>query len=390
MKPLALTMTIAMLTALGAGDNVIPGMKYYQAIHGKIAMPAAISNATSIAALMPILATNADLYARGSGGSGAFLPEMAAIRRIGQLGGTEAVAVITQHFYAIPYEVSSRNADDMDTMRPQKYECIRALGRMNSDAARDALLAILQDYWKKGPRPPDSDETIDTEFPFVMGYTALYLNRWAGHSNVFATVAHICTDARLPFVVTNNAFLCFPSNWDEVYALYLRGIMATMLLTSEWQKCMYACKQMYEENERLSSLIDLSPDSEGVDDVGAIRLLAFRLVLEQDISSNTLFAVKASMQARMEDAMTRMLQNQATEWVDGEKCASQTQPEAFRSAERDYDDAQHIRNTIDNVLDSLAARDKWRKHIVLPNVSSLRVTLSNYEEDTLREIKQCQ
>jgi hypothetical protein len=364
---------------------------YVPALHGKVVVSAAMSNVTSIAALMPILATNAELYASGSTDLGDYEPEMAAIRRISQIGGNAAVAVITQHFYAIPYDYSCGTAHGLSTMRPQKYECIRALGRMNTDAARDALLTILRDYWQRGPRAPDGQENSDREFCHVMSYTALYLNRWAQDSNVFATVADICADARLPVVVTNNAFLCFPSGWDEVFALHLRGTIANMMLTSEWQKCIYVLGEIQKEYERFDALPEDSPEHQERAMVAQLGLLGCGLVLDQDISTNTLLAVKASMQAKKEDASTRALENLATEWVDGEECASRTQSEAYCRARRDYTDAQRKESIIGVALHRRAAREAWAKGIIDPNVvDDLRYILSDDEADTLREIKQGQ
>jgi hypothetical protein len=364
MKTTIIVAVLYALPVMSAIDN--PFGLECRACVGDIDMPPAISNATTMQQLLPIITNNAALHASGSAVD--FVQDMAAIRRLGQLGGDAAIHVITSHFYAIPYHYVYKYDDG--TFPAAKTECIRALGRMNSDAARDALLAILQDYWRKGPRPPNTETSIerkgprtphaegfgDREFGRVIGYAALYLNRWADDSNVYACAQAICTSPDFVTTATNNPFFYLPMYWDQMYALYLRGWLPRMGITSEWQILTYVAEQNQLKRERDKRLANEGAEDADHDDYMQMKARQAIAIIVEQISTNTMAAAQTTMMQRLEAMSKTMIEVATYEWVDGEKKHCTQQPEAYYKAERERNVASSMLNTIESTKRADEAR----------------------------------
>lgn len=162
-------------------------------------MPLEIKKAETLSELMPFL-DGKDDWAK-----------QCVVRRLGELGDKDTVPVLSDLFYKEPY------AEIMNIeFRPViKLEIIKALGRIDGDKAKSALVDILKTYWKRGPQNKNKKNYYnDGDFTSVVYLTLEVIYKWASDKDVFEMAQEIVREKNLKLMQS------------RAWKLYLKGYVA--------------------------------------------------------------------------------------------------------------------------------------------------------------------
>lgn len=153
-----------------AVTNIYAGMYakgYFQWAKGEFEIPEEIKKVTSPSELNPFLESKKEFT------------RMAAVRRLGEIEGPNAVAALAQRFEQEPERLGT------DGLPLVKFEIIRTLGRIGTEQAKSTLLGMLGDYWKRVPRPGDKGGiTPDRDFEVVTPILLETLYKWTSDKEV--------------------------------------------------------------------------------------------------------------------------------------------------------------------------------------------------------------
>ncbi len=168
---------VSLLYALIAGAIVSPaaGKSTFQDPLKEI--PAHIRRATTARATAPYLHSK-DAVTR-----------MAAVRRLGQIGGAEAVALIVATFRREP-RISS-----VEASYGVKQDCIQALGRIGGERAKAETMRILNEYLRRGCRDERYVQN-DPDFLYVVDGALAVLAGWSADPKVFARLRELSVGCR--------------------------------------------------------------------------------------------------------------------------------------------------------------------------------------------------
>jgi len=172
-------------------------------ISGELATPPAVQQAQSIEDL-EIWLKNEDTFVRAS-----------AVRKLGELGGPEAIPQLLQIFRDEP-EVAV-----LEVLPVVKMEVVKTLGRMHSDEEiGPVLVSLLEDEWGKRPAEGDVAEKrwIAKSGP-VMGYVLKELGPYVSEESAFKVVESVANPQHLSSLVVTRR----PSIGISAWRLYIKG-----------------------------------------------------------------------------------------------------------------------------------------------------------------------
>lgn len=210
-----LTITVGLITcflcsAVASLTYAKPTEEWLRWTRGEFEMPTEIQNVKSITEIQPFLDSN-DQFTR-----------MAAAKRLGQLGGVDAVRLLYERFEKEPYEESGY----MDPSVPiVKLEIIRSLEENGGTEAKSALLNMLKKYWKNGPKvETGSPIYLDGDFSTVVPLITDALYKWADSDDIFE-ISKTIVDSEILKKCTPH--FAYPGNFRQnAWKLYLKGYVA--------------------------------------------------------------------------------------------------------------------------------------------------------------------
>lgn len=166
-----------------------------------IEIPSEIKNLTTLDQIEPYLYSPLEEEKRG------------AIRRLGQIGGQEAIESLIKVFEDQPYKA------DFEVHPVVKLEIVNALYENGSGTAKMALLDILNTYLTRGPQVsewwPKRYSWRDGDYISVTGSVLRSLVKWKDDDEVWNTCKSIALDESI-----DDYFVRAAS-----YEIYLGGLM---------------------------------------------------------------------------------------------------------------------------------------------------------------------
>ncbi|PIV55380.1 hypothetical protein COS16_07310 [Candidatus Desantisbacteria bacterium CG02_land_8_20_14_3_00_49_13] len=120
--------------------------EWIQWTRGEFEVPSEIQEAKNVSAVRPFLNSETEFT------------RMAAVRRLGEVGGEQVITLLEEIFKKEPYE----NLMPPEGIPIVKLEIIRTLERIGGDKAKSALLDILKKYWESGPKVKDKNILMTT------------------------------------------------------------------------------------------------------------------------------------------------------------------------------------------------------------------------------------
>lgn len=124
----------------------------------------------------------------------------AAVMRLREIGGREAVKLLVKTFKKEPYRIG------MEFPEGVKEAVLTALGKIRSEEAKRELLIILEDYKRSGPKGKDEWSRFhDLQYYRVIRITLESLSNWKD-DEISKAFLEIVNDDKLFYGIRENAY----------------------------------------------------------------------------------------------------------------------------------------------------------------------------------------
>jgi hypothetical protein len=196
--------------------------------------------------------------------------QLAAIRRLGEIEGNKAVTPLVKMFNQEP------NIDGTDYYPITKYEILRTLGRIGTKEAKNALLEILKDYWKRLPglrvirNGKVSVYPGEQDFASVVPVILESLYKWSSDNDVYEFAKTIAENSDVKKYYGGNIGI-------KAWEISLNGEMLRKGIVKEIDATKY-CLDL--ENDLAKNGKAYSEEN------GILKMNAVREILNQRVSEN--------------------------------------------------------------------------------------------------------
>ena len=221
---------ICLLSLLSAPAKAITLKKDLRLAKGEFEIPAEIKKETTVTGLQPFLDSESEFT------------RMAAVRRLGEIEGPKAVALLLAVFAKEPA------AWGLHDIPHVKFEVIRRLGAIGTEQAKTTLLGILKSYWQKGPNVKNKRLIhLDRDFTTVMPLLLETLDRWSGDEDVFKTIEAIALSEDVKKFYTKRN-----SIGQRAWEVYLNSKIIREGVGEDEESAIYLLEFMEKLRSRLS------------------------------------------------------------------------------------------------------------------------------------------
>ncbi|MGD8787184.1 MAG: HEAT repeat domain-containing protein [Phycisphaerales bacterium] len=229
--------------------HALVNKEYIQWKKGEFEIPADMKNLTKGSELQAFLDNKREFT------------RMAAVRRLGEIEGPNAIDLLVKRFAQEPVHKSP------EAVPLVKLEIIRTLGRIDAKQAKAALLTILNDYWQKGPNVEDKKNfRLDRNFTPVVPLLLETLYRWSQDKDVFQVAEKIA------FSEDVKNFYRYPNGIGQrALEIYLKGTIVQKGIVNEKDSAIYM----------LDFIGDIRKAGIGSVTLGTLKAAAARAVLER-------------------------------------------------------------------------------------------------------------
>lgn len=210
--------TVCLLSLISTPAYALVNRDYIQWSKGKFEIPAEIKKVTNASELQPFLDSNCEFT------------RMAAVRRLGEIEGPEAIGPLCEVFNKEP------SPKGLHSVPLVKLEVIRTLGTIGIEQAKSALLGILKDYWQRGSNIKDNNSSrVDhKDFATVVPLSLETLYSWSHNNDVFQAVEGIA------FSDDVKEFYTYPNDVGQrAWEVYLKGTMIRQGIVEEKDSAIY-------------------------------------------------------------------------------------------------------------------------------------------------------
>lgn len=219
---------VCLLSLLSAQVKALTLKSQMRLARGEFEVPTEIKNQTKVDGLKPFLDSKSEFT------------RMAAVRRLGEIEGPNSIGTLLEVFRTEPA------ASGMHDIPIVKLEIVRALGRIGTDQTKSVLLAMLKNFWEKGPVLPQENNTkgynfndkryyyIDRDFSTVVPLLLETLDRWNGKEDVFKQIEAIALSEDVQKFYTQRNGI-----GQKAWEVYLKGTMTRKGIVKEEDFAMY-------------------------------------------------------------------------------------------------------------------------------------------------------
>lgn len=200
-----------------------PTQQYRRWVQGIFDLPGEIAKAANVSQLQPFLESDREFT------------RMAAVRRLGEIEGPQAISRLLEVFR------KEKPTVGMDSAPLAKVEVVRTLGRIGTDRSRLALLGILNGYWRQGPGVKDKrGYGRDRDFACVVPAALRTIAPWGNDPAVFEMLQSMALSNDVRDFYTDPHGL-----GETIWQAYLKSKITREEMTEGEQSLTYLLDFMY-------------------------------------------------------------------------------------------------------------------------------------------------